>query len=73
MQTIARANRVCSHKINGVEKKNGEVIDYYGVLKKLKRRLRTMARARGSEEPPIKDKEQLFRLLDEAVKEGSLL
>ena len=71
MQTIARANRVCSHKINGVEKKNGEVIDYYGVLKKLKKAIKDYGEGSGgSEEPPIKDKEQLFRLLDEAVKEG---
>jgi len=31
-QTIARANRMCSHKVGGVEKKNGEMVDYYGVL-----------------------------------------
>jgi type I restriction enzyme R subunit len=28
MQAIARANRVTSYTINGVTKKNGEVIDY---------------------------------------------
>ena len=29
MQTIARANRVTSYMINGVSKRNGEIIDYY--------------------------------------------
>src|SRR5690606_36672556 len=35
MQTIARANRVSSHLFNKVEKLNGEVVDYYGVLTRL--------------------------------------
>lgn len=71
MQTIARANRVCSYKINGVEKKNGEVVDYYGVFKRLKKAIKDYGEgADGVEEPPVKDKGELFTLLDEAIKEG---
>ena len=71
MQTIARANRVCSHKINGVEKRNGEVVDYYGVFKRLKKAIKDYGEgAEGSDDPPIKDKEELFRLLDEAIAQG---
>jgi len=33
MQTIARANRVTSFQINGVVKRNGEIIDYYNVFR----------------------------------------
>ena len=40
MQTIARANRVCSYRINGVEKKNGEIVDYYGVIERLKKAIK---------------------------------
>jgi type I restriction enzyme, R subunit len=39
MQTIARANRVSSHTINDVQKINGEIVDYYGVFRKLKEAL----------------------------------
>lgn len=71
MQTIARANRVCSHKINGVEKKNGEVVDYYGVFGRLKKAIKDYGEgAEGSDDPPIKDKEELFRLLEEAIAQG---
>ena len=71
MQTIARANRVCSHKINGVEKKNGEVVDYYGVFRRLKKAIKDYGEgAEGAGEPPVKDKEELFKLLHEAVKHG---
>ena len=42
MQTIARANRVTSHKIKGyngkyIEKKNGEIVDYYNVFRNMKK------------------------------------
>lgn len=36
MQTIARANRVTSWRINGVEKRNGEIVDYYNVFRNMK-------------------------------------
>ena len=70
MQTIARANRVSSHKINGVEKKNGEIIDYYGVLGRLKKAIKDYGQgSEGADEAPIKDKEALFQLLDEAIEQ----
>jgi type I restriction enzyme R subunit len=37
MQSIARANRVTSFKINGVEKKTGEIVDYYNVFRSMKK------------------------------------
>ena len=40
MQTIARANRMCSHEVGGVEKKNGEMVDYYGILGRLKKAIK---------------------------------
>lgn len=71
MQTIARANRVCSYKINGVEKKNGEVVDYYGVLGRLKKAIKDYGEGdEGAGDPPIKDKAELFRLLEETVELG---
>ena len=38
--TIARANRVTSWKINGVEKKNGEIVDYYNVFRNMRKALK---------------------------------
>ena len=71
MQTIARANRVCSHRIGGVEKKNGEVVDYYGVFGRLKKAIKDYGQGgEGVDDPPIKDKDELFRLLDEAIETG---
>jgi type I restriction enzyme R subunit len=70
MQTIARANRVCSHRINGVEKKNGEVVDYYGVFGRLKKAIKDYGQGDTGDEPPVKDKDELFRLLDEAIEQG---
>lgn len=71
MQTIARANRVTSYKINGVEKKNGEVVDYYGVFKRLKKAIRDYGEGVvGPDDLPIKKKEELFRLLEEAIEQG---
>jgi type I restriction enzyme R subunit len=71
MQTIARANRVSSHKIGGVEKRNGEVVDYYGVLGRLKKAIKDYGQGgEGMDDPPVKDKDELFRLLDEAIEQG---
>lgn len=68
MQTIARANRVTSHRINGVEKTSGEVVDYYGVLGRLNKAIKDYGQG-NADEPPIRDKEELFGLLDAATKE----
>lgn len=71
MQTIARANRVSSYKINGVEKRSGEIVDYYGVFRNLKKAIKDYGQgAEGGDEPPVKDKDELFRLLDAAIAEG---
>ena len=37
---IARANRVTSWKIDGKEKKNGEIVDYYNVFRNMRKALK---------------------------------
>ncbi len=70
MQTIARANRVTSWKINGVEKRNGEIVDYYNVFRNMKQALKDYAQGGDETEPPVKEKAELFRLLDDAIEQG---
>ncbi len=71
MQTIARANRVTSWKINGVEKKCGELIDYYNVFRNMKKALKDYAQGQdGQDEPPVREKKELFKLLDDAIAQG---
>ena len=71
MQTIARANRVTPWKINGVEKMNGEIVDYYNVFRNMKKALKAYAQgADGLDEPPVRDKAQLFTLLDGAIEQA---
>ena len=71
MQTIARANRVTSHRVHGIEKKNGEVVDYYGVFGRLKKAIRDYGEGSdGIVDPPVRVKDALFRLLDEAIEHG---
>lgn len=69
MQAIARANRVTSHKIDGVSKKNGEIVDYFNVFRRMKQALRDYAQ--GSQEDqellPVQEKKELFVLLDDAL------
>jgi type I restriction enzyme R subunit len=72
MQTIARANRVTSWKINEVEKKNGEIIDYYNVFRNMRKALKDYAQGQeGQENLPVREKAVLFTLLDEAVEQGT--
>ena len=72
MQAIARANRVTPCQINGVEKKNGEVVDYYNVFRNMKKALKDYAQGEdGLDEPPVKDKESLFKLLDDAIDQAT--
>jgi len=72
MQTIARANRVTSWKINGVEKKNGEIIDYYNVFRNMRKALKDYAQGQeGQEDLPVQDKAELFKLLSEAIEQGT--
>lgn len=72
MQTIARANRVTSWQINGVSKRNGEVVDYYNVFRNMKKALKDYAQGQDSAdaELPVQDKEVLFGLLDDAIEQG---
>ena len=71
MQTIARANRVTSWKINGVEKKNGEIIDYYNVFRNMRKALKDYAQGQeGKDEPPVQEKKVLFKLLEDSIAQG---
>jgi len=68
MQTIARANRVTSWKINGIEKKNGEIVDYYNVFRNMKKALKEYAQGQEwLDEPPVREKRELFKLLDDSI------
>ena len=73
MQTIARANRVAAHKIKGhtgefIEKKNGEIVDYYNVFRNMKKALKDYGQGEDEDdEPPVKEKSELFKLLDDAI------
>jgi type I restriction enzyme R subunit len=72
MQTIARANRVTSYRIDGVEKKNGEIVDYYGVFGRLKKAIKDYGQGgAGLDDAPVKDKDELFGLLDEAITQAA--
>ncbi|MCW3806127.1 type I restriction endonuclease subunit R [Plebeiibacterium marinum] len=72
MQTIARANRV----IEG--KKNGLVIDYFGVFRNLKKALAAYAegtkgkknKGEDDEEFPVKEFEELLELIQQAIAEA---
>lgn len=78
MQTIARANRVTSHTINGVAKTNGEIVDYYNVFRNMKKALSDYAVGddksddgkENEDNTPVKDKSNLFNLLDDAICQG---
>ena len=70
MQTIARANRVSGHEILGVAKRNGEIVDYYNVFRRMKKALRDYAAGPEDEESLVQDKSQLFVLLDDAIDQG---
>lgn len=70
MQAIARANRVFEAK------KNGVVIDYFGVFRNLKKALADYAegtKGKGKddeEEMPVKEFEELLALIQEAIQEA---
>jgi hypothetical protein len=57
MQTIARANRVWQ------EKQNGLIVDYVGIFRNLQKALAIYGTTQTDGEMPIKDKEELVRLL----------
>jgi type I restriction enzyme R subunit len=71
MQTIARANRVTSWKIDGIEKKSGEIIDYYNVFRNMRKALKDYAQGQeGQPDMPVQEKDELFKLLDDAIAQG---
>lgn len=77
MQTIARANRVTSFKINGKSKMNGEIIDYFNVFRNMKQALKDFGKGSSTEEAKdvlddsqVQEKAKLFELLDAAVSDG---
>ena len=72
MQAIARANRVTSYEINGVAKRNGEIIDYYNVFRNMKKALSDYAVGTEGKpgDMPVQEKSALFKLLDDALAEG---
>jgi type I restriction enzyme, R subunit len=71
MQTIARANRVTSWKIGSKEKTNGEIIDYYNVFRNMRKALKDYAQGlEGKEDLPVQEKDDLFKLLDDAIAQG---
>ena len=70
MQTIARANRVTGHLINGKQKIHGEIVDYYNVFRNMKKALADYAEG-DDEERPVRDKKALFDLLDDTLAQGS--
>lgn len=73
MQTIARANRVTSYTIDGVNKTNGEIVDYYNVFRNMKQALSNYALGDDNRESDsVQDKANLFDLLDEAILQGKI-
>lgn len=79
MQTIARANRVTSFKINGKSKTNGEIVDYFNVFRNMKKALKDFGQGSDegksksdddSEDTQVEAKSKLFELLDSAIADG---
>src|ERR1017187_5554420 len=64
MQTIARANRVWK------DKQNGLIVDYVGIFRNLQKALAIYGTTATSGEMPIKDKDELVRLLNDAIQKA---
>ncbi|MBQ4572330.1 MAG: type I restriction endonuclease subunit R [Clostridia bacterium] len=64
MQTIARANRVCDGKSNGL------VVDYIGVVKALRQALADYTATKGGQvvDGPAIDKDELIRKIENTIK-----
>jgi type I restriction enzyme R subunit len=69
MQTIARANRVTGHKINGQSKTNGELIDYYNVFRNMRSALKDYGQGDDGSEMPVQEKKVLHDLLEQSIEE----
>ena len=53
------------------EKKNGEIMDYYNVFRNMKKALKDYAQGQeGQNEMPVREKAELFKLLDDAIEQG---
>jgi type I restriction enzyme R subunit len=65
MQTIARANRVWG------DKQNGLIVDYVGIFRDLQKALAIYGTTEIGGEPPIKDKDELVRLLRSAIQKAT--
>jgi type I restriction enzyme R subunit len=65
MQTIARANRVCG------EKNNGLIVDYANVFQELEKALAIYGSGSGGGELPVKDKEELRDALKVTLEQTS--
>jgi type I restriction enzyme R subunit len=63
-------NRVTSWKIDGKEKKNGEIVDYYNVFRNMRKALKDYAQGQQGEEVPVREKSDLFELLNDAIAQG---
>lgn len=76
MQTIARANRVAAYKIKGhngqlIEKRSGDIVDYYNVFRNMKKALSVYAQgADDTQTSPVQEKAELFALLDDAINQA---
>jgi type I restriction enzyme R subunit len=71
MQTIARANRVTSWQVNGKNKRNGEIVDYFNVFRNMKKALKDYAQGQdGLDDVPVREKSELFRLLNDSIAQG---
>ena len=64
MQTIARANRVWK------DKQSGLIVDYVGIFRNLQKALAIYGTTQTGGEMPIKDKEELVRLLNETIQKA---
>lgn len=75
MQTIARANRVTDFLIFNKPKKNGLIVDYYNVFRNLKKAFASYGGGSAvgggvnGEDAPVQQKDEIFVLLREAIKE----
>jgi type I restriction enzyme R subunit len=65
MQTIARANRVWR------DKQSGLIVDYVGIFRNLQKALAIYGTTQTGGEPPIKDKDELVRLLRVAIQKAT--
>lgn len=74
MQTIARVNRVTDYTVNGVKKISGEIVDYYGVFRNLKKALSVYAEGSQTSgmqtEEIVKPTDFLIKLLDTTIEQA---